>query len=74
MVCNRKPRLDTTLADGGSETRRERIMKWITREHVKVDRVACPWVIKKFVDSEAEFIFVPLASDIGSSETRGGPL
>ncbi len=34
-------------------------MKWITREHVKVDRVACPWLIKKFVDQDAEFIFAP---------------
>jgi hypothetical protein len=34
-------------------------MKWITRERVKVDRVACPWLIKKFVDQDAEFIFVP---------------
>lgn len=34
-------------------------MKWITREKVKVDRVACPWLIKKFVDEEAEFVFVP---------------
>jgi hypothetical protein len=34
-------------------------MKWITREHVKVDRVACPWLIKKFVDKDAEFIFAP---------------
>jgi YVTN family beta-propeller protein len=34
-------------------------MKWITREHVKVDRVACPWLIKKFVDKDAEFIFTP---------------
>ena len=34
-------------------------MKWITREHVKVDRVACPWLIKKFVDPDAEFLFVP---------------
>src|SRR5712692_479430 len=34
-------------------------MKWITRERVKVDRVACPWLIRKFVDKEAEFIFVP---------------
>jgi hypothetical protein len=34
-------------------------MKWITRERVKVDRVACPWLIKKFVDQEAEFVFVP---------------
>ena len=32
-------------------------MKWITREKVKVDRVACPWLIKKFVDPQAEFIF-----------------
>ena len=34
-------------------------MKWITREKVKVDRVACPWLIKKFVDPQAEFIFAP---------------
>jgi hypothetical protein len=34
-------------------------MKWITRSHVHVDRVACPWLIKRFIDSEAEFIFVP---------------
>jgi hypothetical protein len=34
-------------------------MKWITRENVKVDRVACPWLIKKFIDPLAEFIFVP---------------
>jgi len=35
-------------------------MKWITREKVKVDRVACPWLIKKFVDAQAEFLFVPV--------------
>ena len=34
-------------------------MKWITREKVKVDRVACPWLIRKFVDPQAEFAFVP---------------
>ncbi len=34
-------------------------MKWVTRERVKVDRVACPWLIKKFVDPQAEFLFVP---------------
>lgn len=32
-------------------------MKWITREHVHVDRVACPWLIKRFVDRDAEFVF-----------------
>ena len=34
-------------------------MKWVTRERPKVDRVACPWLIKNFVDREAEFLFVP---------------
>ena len=34
-------------------------MKWITRENVKVDRVACPWLIRRFVDPQAEFLFVP---------------
>src|SRR5574339_663396 len=38
-------------------------MKWITRSHVHVDRVACPWLISRFIDSEAEFLFVP-ASEI----------
>ena len=34
-------------------------MQWITRSHVHVDRVACPWLITRFVDSDAEFLFVP---------------
>lgn len=34
-------------------------MKWVTRSHVHVDRVACPWLITRFVDNEAEFLFVP---------------
>jgi hypothetical protein len=34
-------------------------MKWITREHPKIDRIACPWLIKRFIDPEAEFIYVP---------------
>ena len=34
-------------------------MKWITREKIKVDRVACPWLIRNFVDPEAEFVFLP---------------
>ncbi len=34
-------------------------MKWITREKVKVDRVACPWLIQKFIDPDAEFVFLP---------------
>jgi hypothetical protein len=34
-------------------------MKWITRERPKIDRIACPWLIKNFVDPDAEFIYVP---------------
>ena len=35
------------------------LVKWVTREYVHVDRTACPWLIKKFIDPQAEFIFVP---------------
>jgi len=38
-------------------------MKWVTRERVHVDRVACPWLIKRFIDEDAEFIFVPRDTD-----------
>src|SRR2546423_7434859 len=45
-------------------------MKWVTREKVKVDRVACPWLIKKFVDPQAEFLFVPVEQvmDVAAKE------
>src|SRR4051794_3053322 len=45
-------------------------MKWITREKVKVDRVACPWLIRHFVDPEAEFLFGPAekVTEIARSE------
>ena len=33
-------------------------MKWITREHIKVDRVDCPWLIRRFIDTQAQFLFV----------------
>lgn len=46
-------------------------MKWITRERVKVDRVACPWLIKKFVDAEAEFFFVPADQVMTDAERLG---
>src|SRR5919106_1703458 len=38
-------------------------MKWITREKIKVDRVACPWLIRNLIDSEAEFVFLPHTTD-----------
>ena len=34
-------------------------MRWVTREKIKVDRVACPWLIRKFIDRDAEFVFLP---------------
>jgi hypothetical protein len=43
-------------------------MRWITREKVKVDRVACPWLIRKFVDKDAEFIFVPADKVMSEAE------
>ena len=38
-------------------------MRWITRERVKVDRVACPWLIRRFIDPDAEFVFLPHETD-----------
>ena len=34
-------------------------MKWVTRERPKIDRIACPWLIRRFIDPEAEFFYVP---------------
>src|SRR5438128_1367459 len=44
-------------------------MKWVTRERPKVDRVACPWLIKRFVDPDAQFLYVP-AADVMSVAAR----
>jgi hypothetical protein len=46
-------------------------MKWITRENAKVDRVACPWLIRRFIDREAEFLFVPAADVMRRAEAEG---
>jgi hypothetical protein len=46
-------------------------MKWVTRERVKVDRVACPWLISKFIDPAAEFLFVPPDEVIPVAEREG---
>jgi len=43
-------------------------MKWITREHPKIDRIACPWLIKRFIDQEAEIIYVPFDQVIAKAE------
>jgi hypothetical protein len=46
-------------------------MKWVTREQVKVDRVACPWLIKRFIDADAELLFVPADSVASVARTTG---
>jgi hypothetical protein len=48
-------------------------MQWLTRSHVHVDRVACPWLISRFVDSEAEFLYVP-ASQIDKVAKETGAI
>ena len=47
-------------------------MKWITREGAKTDRVACPWLIKKFIDPQAEFLFVPKEHVLETARREGG--
>ncbi len=46
-------------------------MKWITRSHVHVDRVACPWLITRFIDSDSEFLFVPKSKVLEIAEKEG---
>ncbi len=46
-------------------------MLWVTRSHVHVDRVACPWLIKRFIDSDAEFLFVPKSQVEKAAKERG---
>jgi hypothetical protein len=45
-------------------------MKWITRENANVDRVACPWLIKRFVDPQAEFLYVPADQVMAEAERQ----
>jgi hypothetical protein len=46
-------------------------MKWVTRENAKVDRIACPWLIRRFVDPQAEFLFVPTSQVPEVAEREG---
>jgi hypothetical protein len=46
-------------------------MKWVTRENAKVDRVACPWLIRRFVDPAAEFLFVPVSEVMQVAQREG---
>lgn len=46
-------------------------MKWITRAKARVDRIACPWLIRRFIDKQAEFLFVPDALVMAMAEREG---
>ena len=46
-------------------------MQWVTRERPKIDRVACPWLIRRFIDADAEFLFVPPADVTRVARERG---
>jgi hypothetical protein len=46
-------------------------MKWVTREHPKTDRIACPWLIRNFIDTEAEFLYVPAGDVLEVAEREG---
>jgi hypothetical protein len=46
-------------------------MKWVTRERPKIDRLACPWLIRRFIDPDAEIRYVPAAQVLAIAETEG---
>jgi hypothetical protein len=46
-------------------------MKWVTRERPKIDRIACPWLIARFIDSEPEFLYVPADEVLATAERTG---
>ena len=46
-------------------------MKWVTRENPKTDRIACPWLIRKFIDPDAEIVYVPKDEVLGYAEREG---
>jgi AraC-like DNA-binding protein len=50
---------------------RKEFMKWITREHPKIDRMACPWLIKRFIDKKAEIIYVPFNEVLTKAKELG---
>ena len=46
-------------------------MKWVTRERPKIDRIACPWLITRFIDRQPQFLFVPAADVLTTARDRG---
>jgi hypothetical protein len=70
MLVNEVTPVLKDLESVGQTLTKDRTMRWITRENVKVDRVACPWLIKRFVDPEAEFVFVPEGELLEAAERQ----
>ena len=50
---------------------KEASTRWVTREHPKIDRIACPWLVARFVDSEAEFLYVPPKTVLQTAREKG---
>ena len=46
-------------------------MKWVTRERPKIDRIACPWLVLRFIDAEAEFLYVPADQVLATAQATG---
>ena len=46
-------------------------MKWVTREHPRTDRIACPWLIRRFIDADAEIVYVPAGEVLAYAEREG---
>lgn len=46
-------------------------MKWVTRERPKIDRIACPWLVARFIDAKAEFLYVPSKDVLKTAEETG---
>jgi hypothetical protein len=57
-------------AASGKHDRKEPAMKWITRERAKVDRIACPWLISRFIDPQPEFLYVPTDQVLAEAATQ----
>jgi hypothetical protein len=55
----------------GPDPDKEVTMKWVTRERPVIDRIACPWLITRFIDKEAEFLFVPPENVIKTAQETG---
>src|SRR5439155_7169348 len=66
-----EPTLFTGLAPGRGAARRVCGVKWVTRERPKTDRIACPWLIRHFIDREAEFLYVPADQVLATAEAEG---